>query len=273
LCSLMDFRRVNRYARAIVNGMPEFKAITTHACDALHQIFRIQAGRNTSCGRLYNKLCTAECHRCGRFAVYLYLVTCERVCRQCYVRSTHYGRISRCDAELVGLSLERYGISEETFRTLPSMKAPLLIMGDCPMHKLCCYGCAAVVESRTLIDWNSFLRAGDGSLWEEWVSPTRTRRQKLLALLELFCFENDLALGPNFQPLARVPWFNRISRELEYGVLCPGCEERPLWKHAKYTVAGLREHIAKFGEIQVRVESDGKVIRWHKGLTSLRFSL
>ncbi|KAI0484955.1 hypothetical protein GGR56DRAFT_616277 [Xylariaceae sp. FL0804] len=99
LRTLTDFRCVNRRAAELVNSLVEYKAITTHAQNALRDILSIEAGRGITCRTLYDKLCTPNCEQCGDFGSYLYLLTCKRLCFFCFysilrkIRSTN-----RCDA-------------------------------------------------------------------------------------------------------------------------------------------------------------------------------
>ncbi|KAL7943429.1 hypothetical protein V8C42DRAFT_106875 [Trichoderma barbatum] len=83
LRTLADFRLVNRRARELVNFVPEYNAITTHAHNALRGILSIKTGRWITCNTLYERLCTPKCEQCGDFGGYLYLITCKRVCFLC----------------------------------------------------------------------------------------------------------------------------------------------------------------------------------------------
>jgi hypothetical protein len=53
LCTLMDFQRVNQLALQSVASIPQYKAINTHANDALRGILTIKTGRWITCETLY----------------------------------------------------------------------------------------------------------------------------------------------------------------------------------------------------------------------------
>src|SRR5690606_30564988 len=89
LCTLTDFRRVNRRATALVEFLPQYRAIT-HARNAPRGILSIKTGSWITCGALYDKLCTSGCERCGDFGGYLYLLTCKRVCFLCLSQDRLY---------------------------------------------------------------------------------------------------------------------------------------------------------------------------------------
>ena len=92
LCTLTDFRHVNRRAMWLVGSFPQYKAIRKHAYNALRGIIYIEANRWITCEMLYEKLCTAECEECGDFGGYLwlYILTCKRVRFLCLSEDKRY---------------------------------------------------------------------------------------------------------------------------------------------------------------------------------------
>ena len=90
LCTLTQFRRVNRRAIEVVASIPQYKAVTTHARNVLLGMLSIQTGQHISCETVYKTLCTAECEQCGDSGGYLYLLTCERVCFLCLSNDKRY---------------------------------------------------------------------------------------------------------------------------------------------------------------------------------------
>ncbi|KAJ2985879.1 hypothetical protein NUW58_g5298 [Xylaria curta] len=144
LRTLLDFRYVNRRAADLVNYLPQYKGITTHARNALRGILSIETGRWITCAALYEKLCTPVCEQCGDFGGYLYLLTCKRVCFLCLSRNPIYlplppGRASR-----------KFGLQRQIVERLPRMKA---IPGTySPNEKK--------VAKCTLVDYESALHAG-----------------------------------------------------------------------------------------------------------------
>lgn len=111
VATFMDFRLVSRFANEVVEGMLEFERVTTGARTALRQICQIQTSRNFTFGRLYKKICTAECERCGLYARLLHLITCKRICGGCHKK--YLPPICRI--------LIRKDLSEQIINALPSM--------------------------------------------------------------------------------------------------------------------------------------------------------
>ncbi|KAI0282798.1 hypothetical protein BGY98DRAFT_60892 [Russula aff. rugulosa BPL654] len=117
LCTLTDFRHVNRRAMWLVESFPQYKAIRKHAYNALRGIIYIEANRWITCEMLYEKLCTAECEECGDFGGYLYILTCKRVCFLCLSEDKRYLPLRYRHA------IRKFGLNRPILGTLPSMKS------------------------------------------------------------------------------------------------------------------------------------------------------
>ena len=117
LCTLKDFRHVNRRAMWLVESFPQYKAIRKHAYNALRGIIYIEANRWITCEMLYEKLCTAECEECGDFGGYLYILTCKRVCFLCLSEDKRYLPLRYRHA------IRKFGLNRPILGTLPSMKS------------------------------------------------------------------------------------------------------------------------------------------------------
>lgn len=76
LQTLIEFRRVNRKARDIVDALPQYKAIFSHNKNLLRTILSLELGRFVICNKLYITLQTMICERCGESAGY---ATCSPV--------------------------------------------------------------------------------------------------------------------------------------------------------------------------------------------------
>lgn len=95
LRTLADFRCVNRRALELVDALPEYKAIVTHARNALRGIVSIETGRWITLSVLYEKLCARKCEQCDDFGGHLYLLTCKRVCFLCLSQDKLYLPLTR----------------------------------------------------------------------------------------------------------------------------------------------------------------------------------
>ncbi|KAF2459722.1 hypothetical protein BDY21DRAFT_176813 [Lineolata rhizophorae] len=117
LRTLTDFRRVNKRALQVVDSIPGYKAITTHAPNALRGILSIGTGRWITCETLHDKLCTVECETCGDFGGYIYALTCKRVCFLCLSEHEAYLPVP------FSLARRKFGINRQVLDTLPHFRS------------------------------------------------------------------------------------------------------------------------------------------------------
>lgn len=264
LRTLPDFRRVNRRATEVVDSLPQYKAINTHAVNALRGILSIETGCWITCATLYEKLCTPGCEQCGDFASYLYLLTCKRVCFLCFSQDRLYLPLSPRRASW------KFGLDSRIIKTLPRMR---VIPGTySPNEK-------KVGVPSVLVDYESALRAGvsrHGSLsaMHEYVANMEARKlqaynARLAAVQQSGSvtrrmrqprasdpFDGQSGNPFRFVAIVRVPWLSRALQEVEWGFHCVGCEKScrpPLHYRRKFTAASFDEHLKQFGDIQ-----DGK---------------
>ena len=223
--TLTNFRRVNQLAMEVLDSILQYKAVATYAHNALRGILSLETGQWISCETLYEKLCTAECEKCGDFGGYLYILTCRRVCFLCLSTDSRYLPLPYSEA------IRKFGINCSILNTLPHMRS---IPGTySPKAKKC-------NRRLTLVDSESAYHAGitlHGSLsaMQQYVSDVAA--QKLEEYNERVLRSRagstrrprteDIYDGLSWNPLrfvaiVRTPWFNRVSRELECGFHCIG---------------------------------------------------
>ena len=270
LRSLTDFRRANRRATEIVSTIPQYKAITTYARNALRGSLIIGTGQFFSCETLYAKLCTAEGDQCGDFGGYLYLLTCARVCFLCLSEDNRFLPLRYSDAT------RKFGVPRHILNTLPHMKS---IPGS-----YCTYSPNGkkVRDRVTLVDSESAYHAGImlyGSLkvMEEYVANQADYKlRKYNERLSLTTTENpgstaryerqtrikdgfDRRAGNpiRFVSIVRTPWLNRSSQQPEWGFYCVGCRKgsrnRVLHWRRRFNKASFSTHLELCGDIR-----DGK---------------
>ncbi|PVI01100.1 hypothetical protein DM02DRAFT_591635 [Periconia macrospinosa] len=224
LRTLVDFLRVNRRALQVVESIPQYEAITTHARDALRAILSIETGQWISCNTLYEKLCTAECEECGDFAGYLYILTCKRVCFLCLSENRKYLPLLRSHAD------RKFGLPSQILRTLPCMKSVpgryspglkkchnrlVLVDYDSAYHEgVMLYGSASAMEKHVSNVSAQKLEEFNKRVTEEKArgSHALLRRPKTSDAFDRKS-ENPL----RFMAIVRIPWLNKSSRELDWG--------------------------------------------------------
>jgi hypothetical protein len=261
LCSLMQFRRVNRRAIEVVESILQYKAIATHASNVLQGALRTGAGNWISCETVYEKLCTAECEQCGDFGGYLYILTCERVCFLCLSEDDTYLPLPR------GRAIRKFGINCRILETLPCLTS---LPGEYSTKKF------ERLMQVTLVDRESAHRAGvvlhgsseamerhvsnalgqefqklDKKTSAEGYRPSFHRfRQHMTEGIYDGRSENPV----RYMAIVRIPWVKKISQELEWGFHCIGCQNlshsRPLHFRRKFTATKFMEHLRECGNIQ-----------------------
>lgn len=115
--TLTNFRRVNQLAMEVLDSILQYKAVATYAHNALRGILSLETGQWISCETLYEKLCTAECEKCGDFGGYLYILTCRRVCFLCLSTDSRYLPLPYSEA------IRKFGINRSILNTLPHMRS------------------------------------------------------------------------------------------------------------------------------------------------------
>ncbi|KAI5859492.1 hypothetical protein GGS23DRAFT_585652 [Durotheca rogersii] len=261
LRTLADVRRVNRRAIELVNSLPQYKAISTHARNALRGILSIETGRWITCRTLYEKLCTPGCEQCGDLGGYLYLLTCKRVCFLCISEDRLYLPLSRRRASW------KFGLDSRILNTLPRMR---VIHGTYSgrRKKFC--------GPSVLVDYESALHAGislHGSLsaMQQYVAGIEAQKLqayqvRVAGVPQTGSVTRRVRRPPTSDPIdsesenpfrfvavAKVPWLNKSSREIEWGFHCRGCEEstgRPFHYRRKFTAASFDDHVKQLGNIR-----------------------
>ncbi|KAF2135474.1 uncharacterized protein K452DRAFT_293187 [Aplosporella prunicola CBS 121167] len=249
LRTLTDFRRINRRAMQVVDSVPQYKAITTHASNALRGILAIETGRWITCETLYDKLCTAQCERCGDFGGYLYLLTCKRVCFLCLSEDGSYLPLRYSHA------IKKFGITPQAVKTLPRMRSITGIYSpnEKKSHRRLClvdfetafqagielHGSQEAME-RCI---SSSAQEGAGST-THWGRRTRTKEP----------FDGKSSNVLRFLAIVYAPALNRVTLKLERGFYCIGCQRsygsRPKHFRRRFTEASFKEHLEECGNIQ-----------------------
>ena len=231
--SLTDFRRVNQRANKLIDSLPKYCTVVTHAANAIRGMLVTDIAYLTTLSQLYFQLCQYSCSSCGGFGGYLYLLTCRRLCYLCLQTIPAYKPMRKADA------LRDFGLQPRHLRQVRRMR---LRPG--------CYT-AREWSSRqelTLCDSDSTRDVGiatHGSLEEmdAYVIEVERRAARKSLLTERMKSEKRLALHRRrrdagvptsfdrrdrndtfrFMPIVRFPYFDRQKRAAEWGFLCADC--------------------------------------------------
>ncbi|KAM6536623.1 hypothetical protein FALCPG4_002612 [Fusarium falciforme] len=212
--SLIDFRLTNRRAAEMVDYLPQFRAVSAHARNALRGILAIGTGRWITCATLYEKICTSKCDCCGGQGGYLYLVTCKRVCFRCLPLSRFYHPLP------LGTAASAFNLDVSILRTLPHMTT---LPGTYAPNE-------TITEPLVLVDFDSAAAAGirvHGGR-KNMVHHNALRCRDHLVLLGLGRgFVAEGARSAAFAAASRVPWFNKKTRKFENLSFCDDCLQHP----------------------------------------------
>ncbi|SPN98450.1 uncharacterized protein DNG_01494 [Cephalotrichum gorgonifer] len=260
ITTLLDFRRVNKQALALVESLPHYRAITTHAPSALHAIFRIQTGRSIAVQTLFDELCAWKCHHCDGFGGYLYLITCIRLCRPCFTTKNRYlpRDTTRVKAEFL--------LDDEITNRLPRMRLhPGKYAPGC--QSITRTGPRSVLYDAGHARWTSSIIHGSkiiSDILEEAYVTDQTEMQLLrytkrvraaeqagrvsslrtprLTMLE----DTNANNGFRYVAIIRVPWFDRKSQVAQWGLSCRKCLSIPVSERTyldQFTPEGFKEHL------------------------------
>lgn len=264
--TLMEFRRVNRRARELVDSLPEFKAIITHARNALHGILSIDTGRWITCRTLYEKLCRRDCEQCGDIGGYLYLLTCKRVCYPCFTNKTAFLPLRPTYASRF------FALPREVFKTLPSMRAVTGTYSkqgkDVPRRAvLVDYMSAFTAALERYGDFERIRRAvrrmETRDLWAydwrtgPWASIPYNRAVHRLGRAgrrnPLQLLHGQRTAEPfRYVAIVRVPWFDASTQEADFGFYCVGCRGSVRWPFhfgRVYDALSFDDHLWQCGDI------------------------
>ncbi len=111
--SLYGLLRTSTRARFIVEALPAYRKIVSHACEALAVLTRTKLISAHSATSLYTALRSESCSACERYGPFLYILLCRRHCFHCLKHDRTFRVINREQASMI------YGVSLEYLKTLP----------------------------------------------------------------------------------------------------------------------------------------------------------
>jgi len=227
--TLTTLRRTNRRIRLVIETLREYRNAFTHAPNSIRATLSIKMDAFISCRQLHEQLCSHECVNCGRFGAFFYVLTSSRVCYVCLVENPQFLPITPNHAGVI------YGLEPSEIAKLPTAVS---IPGR--------YSQNSVLRRtpQTLIDSTSARLLGikvHGSVekMDEYVS---TQKAKKITIYEakLQSSRSNGARKPRqpaytnvvdgkgrnpyrFMCALRLPWLDRFSGKVEWGLNCSGC--------------------------------------------------
>lgn len=83
LRSLCFLSRASVRGKAIVESLPAYRDVLSHAGHVLHTLSRTKVIGMHSVARLHSALCTDRCASCGNYGAFLFLLSADRCCFAC----------------------------------------------------------------------------------------------------------------------------------------------------------------------------------------------
>ena len=115
LQTLTDIRAVSRRAMLVVDSLPSYKDVYTHAPDVLRAMLSLQLARHFFPHDISSQLRCGECYLCGDFGALLFLPNCRRCCWHCLNLHEDTLPITQNHAK------ESFRLTKDALQQLPSM--------------------------------------------------------------------------------------------------------------------------------------------------------
>jgi hypothetical protein len=198
--------------------------------------------------------------KCGDFGGYLYLLSCSRVCFLCVSEDPAYLPLRPRQA------CRKFGLDQRAMNTLPKM---LTREGVYSPNERKLKGGTLLVDHEAARQAGIDLH-GSAALMEEYVSGKAVQRQREYEEKLRRVRTDDTGQGSirrpagepfdgrsgnpiRFASVNRIPWIDKVTRQVEWGVHCRGCRRsRNRLSHCrkKYTLASFRKHLEQYGIVR-----------------------
>ncbi|KAL1639900.1 hypothetical protein SLS58_007487 [Diplodia intermedia] len=234
LATLTEIRRVNQRARDVVDSILEYDNIVTYVPNILRVLIVTETASYITCKKLHDKLRDTQCEDCGYFGEYLYLLTCRRVCSECLAKESYYPVWEQ--------SVERIydnyvGLTPEDVSRIPRMR-----ILPCPYVEYVTSSLAYILDRQSLR--NAQIRRGQNTT---------------LNICRGFMTE----YAARSSSCVRIPAFDPISKEIEWGSHCLGCygDVKYYQYHPRpeilFIKADFHRHLNEHGRIVRRNDDNG----------------
>lgn len=253
LQSLTDFRAISWRARALLDGFPPYNAIVQHSPDALRALLSTHMAVHFTAQDIFAALCTQACLSCGQFGPFLDMFTGYRHCITCVAYSDNLLSITKPSAK------SEFGLNSKTMRTLPTL---LSVPGQ--------YTESERTYQKRISLVRIFSAAAAGSMQQQAPKashprPRRLGRRSVPQPAQLsqppashqFLQQSDRH-GQNpyrFMAMVRLPFLDRRTGKLDWGVSCQACRLGPRDERRGYydwnTVYSAARYIEHFQKCEV----------------------
>lgn len=213
ILSYLRFRRVNNRARSITTASREYKTVVKHGLQGLKPLLKAELGQVFTIAHFYQTLVSNQCEFCGKFATFLYLITCQRCCFTClqisvdlhvlpipvpkvFAKAVHSS--SKEIEKMCGPKL-RVVYGKYSLQPWPSVKRPRYLVQAKP-----------VVEKLRSLDSSRRIPKSVLSHQPQGQSHDEIRHD--------FCYR--------YMAAAAFPWYDLSNDRVEPGVNCKGCQFR-----------------------------------------------
>ena len=116
LQSLTQFRTINRRARFLIDNIPEYNNLVTHAPSIRRAALSIHIAPSLPCRTLYCALRSQACTTCGHSGPFIYMSLGCRVCNLCQMKQPQFWPLTPSQAkDLWGLDSRQLSLIPEIF--------------------------------------------------------------------------------------------------------------------------------------------------------------
>ncbi|OAA76024.1 Cyclin-like F-box [Akanthomyces lecanii RCEF 1005] len=249
--------------RRAVTSLPQLRAVEACARDAIRAIRAARIGHLVRCDEMYAELRRPTCAQCKfQPGHYLYLLSCQRVCKACLVGRTRFQPLRPAQVA------KEFGMRSQDVRRLPRLRVPkysprarALRCGGGRAWRAASAGRAKQRNTTgwLLIDREVALRASlqlkydtgaiDRPTWERRTSREVAKlHRKWTALTQ--AASSTLTPERAYSAAVLFPWFDRSTRNVGRPVLCRACRfgnaPASQWY---YCQTGEKDHLDHYGPI------------------------
>jgi len=248
LRSLTDFRAVSWGSRALVDSLPQYKAIIQHAPNALRALLSTNMAVHFTTSNLFEALYTQVCFGCGQFGPFLDLFTCYRYCLTCVIDSNDLLSTP------ISTAKREFNLTSRMIRTLPtclSLPGQYTESERTYQRRISLVRVQSIMATRTAQpDHHALSRRRQGQLGTSLLQPSIQQAPQR--------WDGHGQNPYRFMPMVRIPALNQTTGKLDWGVSCQGCRLGPRdenrgyydW-NTLYSAAGFLEHFQKCEVSQV----------------------
>ena len=115
LQSLIQLRTINRRARLLIDNIPEYNYLVTHAPSIRRAALSIQIAPSLPCRTLYSALRSQACTTCGHSGPFIYMSLGCRVCNLCQMKQPQFWPLTPSQAK------DLWGLSSRTLSLIPEI--------------------------------------------------------------------------------------------------------------------------------------------------------